>query len=273
MALTSLVYYLLMPAMILEVIWQTDIGLHSLQYTLLGCASIMAAIIAIWLIGCIFKFDNKHLGTLILASAFPNVTYLGLPILEQTFGSWAKSVVIQMDIFSAAPFLYTIGLLIVRHYGQEDKPKAPWAALNAPPFWAAALAVTLNLNHVPMPDWLFGTLHKLSGAAAPLMIFSLGLALEWQSLRWRNLPYMLPVVSIKMLAMPGFAWYLASHLDLPPSHQAAAVMDLAMPSMLLGIVLCDRFRLDSPLYAMAVTVTTLSSLVALPFWHGFLSKN
>ncbi|ASF46755.1 AEC family transporter [Methylovulum psychrotolerans] len=268
--LTSVVYYLLMPAMILDVLWQTDMGIHSLQYTLLGWGSLSFAVVCAWLIGWLFRFDNKRLGTVILASAFPNVTYLGLPIIEQTFGPWARSVVIQMDVISAAPYLFTVGLLIARHYGDEEKPRSPWLALNAPPFWTAALAIALNMGGVPAPDWLVGALQKLSAAAAPLMIFSLGLALDWRTVSWRNMPYMLPVLLIKMLAMPFGAWFLASHLALDAPHQAAAVLDLAMPSMLLGIVFCDRFRLDSPLYAMAVTVTTFASLLALPLWHGFL---
>ena len=43
-----------------------------------------------------------------------------------------------------------------------------------------------------------------------------------------------------------------------------------MPSMVLGIVFCDRYLLDSALYAMTVTVTTALSLITLPFWHGVL---
>jgi len=42
---------------------------------------------------------------------------------------------------------------------------------------------------------------------------------------------------------------------------------MAMPCMVLGIVFCDRYQLDGSLYAMAVTVTTLLSLVTLPFWY------
>lgn len=271
--LTSVVYYLLMPAMILDVLWRSDIGARSLQYTLLGFASITFAIVCTGLISWLFRLDRKHLGTLILATAFPNVTYLGLPIIEQTFGPWARSVVIQMDVFACSPFLFTIGLLIVRHFGQEDRPSSPWLGLNAPPFWTAAVAVTLNLNGIIAPDWLLGVLQKLSAAAAPLMIFALGLALNWQAISWRNMPYMLPVLLIKMFAMPLFAWFVAKHLALDAAHQAAAVLDLAMPSMLLGIVFCDRFRLDSSLYAMAVTVSTLSSLLILPAWHAWLLQH
>jgi predicted permease len=272
LVLTTVVYYLLMPAMILEVLWQADIGVQSLQYTILGVASMVFAITCIWLIGRLFKLDNKHIGTMMLAGAFPNVTYLGLPVLEQTFGNWARSVVIQMDLFATAPFLFTIGVMIVRHYGEDDKPQAVWRSLNAPPFWTAAVAVALNLNGVAAPDWLAGVLHQLSAAAAPLMIFALGLALDWRAVSLHKLPYVIPIVLIKMLVMPLGAWLLVRHLDLEPHHQAAAVLDLAMPSMLLGIVFCDRFRLDSPLYAMTVTLTTLSSLFTLPLWHGFLTQ-
>jgi predicted permease len=44
-----------------------------------------------------------------------------------------------------------------------------------------------------------------------------------------------------------------------------------MPSMVIGIVLCDRYGLDTGLYAAAVTLTTLVSLITLPMWSGILS--
>jgi hypothetical protein len=48
------------------------------------------------------------------------------------------------------------------------------------------------------------------------------------------------------------------------------VLEAAMPSMVLGIVLCDRYRLDSSLYAMTVTVSTALSIVTLPMWFKLL---
>ena len=174
LVLTTFVYYLLLPAMVLEVLWTAEIGLQSFQYTLLGVSCIAFAMICIWLVGTLFKFENKRLGAMILAAAFPNVTYLGLPVLEQTFGSWARSVVIQMDLFATSPFLFTIGIMVVRHYGEDmaEAPKSALSFLNAPPFWAAAIAVLLNLNGVVAPDWLTGVLQKLSAAVVPLMLVS-----------------------------------------------------------------------------------------------------
>jgi len=272
LVLTTFVYYLLLPAMVLDVLWTADIGLQSFQYTILGVGCIVFAMLCIWMVGTLFKFEDKRLGAMILAAAFPNVTYLGLPVLEQTFGSWARSVVIQMDLFATSPFLFTIGIMVVRHYGENTaaKPKSALSFLNAPPFWAAAIAVTLNLNGLVAPVWFAGVLQKLSAAVVPLMLVSLGLALNWKAVTGRNIPYVLPVILIKMLLMPLFAIVLASYLPMEGKYKAAAVLDMAMPSMVLGLVFCDRYRLDSALYAMTVTVTTALSLITLPFWHGVL---
>ena len=211
---------------------------------------------------------------MILAAAFPNVTYLGLPVLEQTFGTWARSVVIQIDLFATAPIVFTLGIMIARHYGENtaEKPSSALSFLNAPPFWAAGIAVILNLNELVAPEWLAGVLQKLSAAVVPLMLVSLGLALNWKSVIARNMPYVIPVILIKMLLMPLFAIVLVSYLPMEGKYKAAAVLDLAMPSMVLGVVFCDRYRLDSALYAMTVTVTTALSLITLPFWHDVLIK-
>jgi len=40
--------------------------------------------------------------------------------------------------------------------------------------------------------------------------------------------------------------------------------------MALGIALCDRYGLNSGVYAAAVTLTTLLSLLTLPLWYSFL---
>jgi malate permease and related proteins len=271
-ALTSVVYYFFLPALVLDVLWKADIGWQSLKYSALGCSNILLGIVCSWLLTKLFRFKNQQAGAVILAAAFPNVTYLGLPVLEQAYGSWSRSVVIQIDLFAAAPMVFTVGIALARYYGanHHEKPKSLLGFFNAPPFWAAFVAVMLNLNQVPAPLWLAGLLQKLSAAVAPLMIFSLGLALSWATVRLRSLPYILPIVLLKLLLLPWAAMHIADWVQLHEQFKAAAVLDLAMPSMVLGVVLCDRYHLDSSLYATAVTVTTGLSLLSLPFWFGVL---
>jgi predicted permease len=270
--LTTVVYYIFLPAMILEVLWSADIGVHSVEYTFVGVGGILASLLIIWIIVRLLKFNRPQAGAVILAASFPNVTYLGLPVLEQVFGNWARSVAIQLDLFAASPLVFTVGIMIARHYGEDEGGEhSPMLSfLNTPPFIAAFIAVLLNLNHIPSPVWIDGVLQQLSAAVVPLMLFSLGLALSWNSFRLKNMPYVIPVILVKLLLMPLCVITMLPYLTMNDEYKIATVIDMAMPSMVLGIIFCDRYKLDSSLYAMAVTVTTLFSILTLPFWYGVL---
>lgn len=271
LVLTSVVYYLLLPTLILDVLWTATLGQNSIEFSLLGICTIVISLVLMWSVLLLFKLKPAQKGALLLVTAFPNVTYLGLPVLEQVFGAWARSVVIQIDLFAFSPLLFTVGILISRHYGvDKGHHRALFSFLNTPPFWAAITAMVLNLNHFPVPEWLNGTLEKLSAAVAPLMLFSLGLALSWNSIKLRNIPYIIPVIVIQLMLMPYMATQMMYFSSMSSEYQAAVVLDLAMPSMLMGIVFCDRYKLDSELYAMAVTLTTLCSLISLPYWFSIL---
>jgi predicted permease len=269
--LTTVVFYVFLPALVLDVLWSADIGLQSIEYTFLGVSGILSALLIMWIITRLLKFGKQQTGAILLAASFPNVTYLGLPVLEQTFGSWAKSVVIQLDFFAMSPLVFTVGIMIAKYYGEQENDDKPILFhLITPPFCAAFIAVFLNLNQFSVPIWMSGTLQLLSAAVVPLMLFSLGLALNWKSIRLHNLPYILPIILIKLFLMPLFAMEIVNYLSMSDEHKAAAVLDMAMPSMMLGIVLCDRYKLDSALFAMAVTVTTLLSILTLPYWYSVL---
>lgn len=271
--LTTTVYYFFLPAMVLLELWQAKLGTQSLKFSAVGCSSIIVATVLTTVLVKWLRLRRAQAGAIVLAAAFPNVTYLGLPVLEHTFGSAARAVVIQMDLFAAAPLVFSLGIGIARHFGHsdaEDQRQSWLSFFNTPPFWAMLLAVILNQVQFGLPPALRGLLTTMSAAVAPLMIFSLGLALSWRGIRWQHLPYMGLIVLIKLLAQPSWAWLMTDWIDLAQEWRAATVMDIAMPSMVLGIVFCDRYHLDSALYAATVTVTTAISLLTLPVWHQSL---
>jgi predicted permease len=103
------------------------------------------------------------------------------------------------------------------------------------------------------------------------MLFSLGLGLQWGGGWRKRLPLVMPVLAISLLINPLLVWGAARGLGLDGDVLTAVVLEAAMPSMVLGIVLCDRYRLDTGLYAMAVTLTTALSLITLPAWFDLLS--
>ena len=98
------------------------------------------------------------------------------------------------------------------------------------------------------------------------MLLSLGLALRWQGLGRQVLPLALGVVGLRLLLVPMLATRLVGALGFEGDKAVALVLEAGMPSMLFGVVLCDRFSLDSRLYAVLVTVTTVLAMGALPLW-------
>ncbi len=272
--LTTVVFNLLLPALVLSVLWRSRIGLESLKISLFGVAIIVFGASAGWLISKLWRIERRRLGAAMLGIAFPNVTYLGLPVLEQTFGPWTRSLVIQIDLFAATPMALTLAVIIGRHYGEEPSrggESVLRSLLKIPPLWAALSAVLLNLSSAPIPLWLGGVLDKLSAAVVPLMLIALGLGLRLDSCHWRNVPLTSLVLALKLAAMPWFGLALGMGLGFSGDKLAALVMEAGMPSMLLGVVYCDRFRLDTGFYAMIAAISTLASLVSLPFWHQRLA--
>lgn len=270
--LTSVVYYLLLPALVLAVMWQAPLGGATTAIVLVAAAGVFAGILTGALLCRFCQQGRAQTGAMILAMAFPNVTYLGLPVLEATFGSWSRSVAIQTDILATTPLLFTVGIMLASRLGQSAGPALNLSRelIHIPAMWAALIAIGLNLLQLPMPRVLAGLLDLLGRGVVPLMLFSLGLSLQWRTDSWRKLPAVGIVAGVRLILIPLLAWPLSALLGLSGELRAAVVMEAAMPSMVIGIVLCDRFGLDVNLYATAVTVTTALSIVTLPLWHGVL---
>jgi len=270
-ALTAVVYYLLLPALVLQVLWRAPLGLDTARIAAAAGVGVLACMLASYLIcrGC--NMPRAVTGAGILAAAFPNATYLGLPVLEATFGPWARSVAIQYDLFACTPLLLTVGILVAEAHGTRVRSESPLIGLlRVPPLWAAIIAVALNAFAVPTNAWLDGMLSLLGSGVVPLMLIALGLSLRWDAWHYTNLKAMAPVLLVQLLLMPVIVWAVAHLIGLEGRTLNAVVLEGAMPSMVLGVVISDRFGLDTSLYAATVTTSTLLSLATLPLWFHWL---
>jgi predicted permease len=193
-------------------------------------------------------------------------------VLEETLGEWARGVAIQYDYFACTPLLLSLGIMLARSHGEGGEGENPLLELlKVPALWAAVAAVGLNLGGVEIHPWLEGLLERLAPVISPLMLIALGMGLRWDTLRPNQVVLLLPVLVIQLLLVPALALGLGFFGPLSPDLLVAVTLEAAMPTMVLGVVLCDRYKLDSPLYASAVTLSTLVSLATLPLWLQWLT--
>ena len=137
--------------------------------------------------------------------------------------------------------------------------------------WAALLAIILNLLTVPMPDMLKTFLTTLSQGVIPLMLISLGLSLTMPREQLYQLRSVFPALAVKLFLMPLVVLLAARLLNMQAMQFQAVVLEGAMPSMVLGLVLSDRYGLNSPIYAAIVTLSTVASLFTLSMWFHLVA--
>ncbi len=268
-AMTSLVYYLLLPAMVLSVLTRAALGMESLRIALFGTGIILFGMVLTPLLCRARSMASGRRGAALLAMAFGNVTFLGLPLLEQTLGSWTQAIVLQIDFFASSPLLYTLGTLASRRYGRDTMRPASsrWGDRINPPLLSALIAVVLNLLGLNLPDWLAHSLDLLAQAVVPLMLMALGLGLRWHFEGDHYWSTLLLVLLGRLLLVPLFAVWWGLTLDFSGDTLTALVLESAMPCMAMGVVFCDRYRLDTAFYAMATTLSTVRAMLTLPLWR------
>jgi hypothetical protein len=272
-AVTGLVFNALLPALVLSALWGGGAHPQGWRISLFGAATVLFGIAATLCLDRTLRLDQRQLGAAMLGIAFSNVTFLGLPVLERLFGpELARPIVIQIDLFSTAPLVLTLGVYIASRYGEV--PGNLSAALRAlllnPPLWAAFIALMLGEYGIPRPAALELPLETAASSVAPLMLLALGLGLRWDAWRKENARLVALASGLKLVALPLFGLSLTHGLEISGDVRAALVLEAGMPSMLLGIAYCDRYRLDTGLYAMLATTTTVLALASLPLWHLML---
>ena len=269
--LTDLVFYILLPALVLDVIWRAPLNQSSLQISFLATTGIAAGMAVIWFVLRAVKASKKQTGTLLLAASFPNSTYLGLPVLDQVIGSHTRSTVLQYDLFACTPILLSVGMLIAHFYGDSHTEVHPLRELvKVPPLWAVVIGISLNMMGIQQPEIVYSGLVTLSGGVVPLMLIVLGMSIRWQSLHFHYLKLLIPVVIVSLIIVPFAVLSMSQIIDFNSEKTVIVTLVAAMPTMVFGIVICERYSLDSQLYAAAVTLTTLTSLITLPLWFDFL---
>ena len=208
-------------------------------------------------------------GVLLLSAAFGNVTYLGLPVITGTLGQQYGYIAILYDLLATTPVLLTVGMLTAARFGKGGAVSLSSSLLRVlrlPPLWGVALGIAAHA--VPVPKALLDAAQLMGRAVIPVMIFTVGLALDFRDVR--RMPVAVPALAVKLLLAPVLAWLVARAVGLDGQVLRAVAIEGAMPVMVLSLVLADEFELDVPLAAACIAVSTVASFFTLPMMMKLL---
>jgi hypothetical protein len=207
---------------------------------------------------------------ILLAGIFGNVLFMGYPTLTFLYGDIGGSYAAFADVLASTPLVWTFGVWIATRLGHEGGHGTSLlrTVLTLPPIWGFVLGFAVNLSGIDVAP-LIKAAKFMGQATIPIMLFTLGLSIPWGQLR-PSRP-VLAAVAVKLAAAPLLAWGLARLIfgDLHPA-QTAAVLETAMPTMLMAASFADRFNLDVRAAALTAGWSSLGFLITLPFWIALL---
>lgn len=209
---------------------------------------------------------------LMVAGMFGNILFVGLPIITFLYGAQGARYPAFADVLAATPLVWTLGVWIATRLGCGGggaRVSLAGQLLRLPPVWAFAAGAAVNLAGWQVAP-LVEAAHLVGQPTVPVMMFVLGLAIPWRALRPTTA--VLGVVAVKLLLMPLLVWGVARLLFHPLAEpQTAAVVEAAMPTMLMAILFADRFKLDTQAAALTTGWSTLLFWLTLPFWLWLLN--
>jgi len=272
--LNRLVLAVFLPALNFKVIYGAQVSAAFWQVPVLALAGLVTTVAAGSLVYALLPVERRARGALILAGAFGNVTYLGIPLLQGVFPAAVLQVTTTAILYemTITPANLVLGQALASRYG--DGARVPFGeslrrVLALPLLWAIAAALVLNVTGIALPDFVLGAASLLGNAVSGLMILSLGMALRIETLRarGRELGVLVPCVLTKLALSPLVVWTGARTLNVAEPFAAAVVLEAAMPTQLIVLIVADRFGLDTELAALAALVTTTASFLTLLVVH------
>jgi len=263
--LTGVIVYVALPALIFTSVARAALSIELLKVAGVAWAVSLAALSVAWEVAHALNLPRKTAGAFVLVAALGNTGYLGYPVVRALLGAGALPAAVFYDVFGTVAVLFTLGIAVAaRHGGHEGRLNVLKELFTFPAM--IALLVALAYRFVPLPAVVSNTVIDWTGVAAsmamPLIMVSLGVSLDMKALRGSFKP-LGAAAAIKLLLLPVLAVGVATIMrDRSMLHLLA--LQAGMPSVMLSLVVGERFKLDTTFIAAAILLTTVACLVTIP---------
>lgn len=263
--LNGVIVHVALPALIFTSVAQAPLTAELLRAAGVAWAVSLAGLSVAWEIAHILHLPPRTAGAFVLVAAIGNTGYLGYPVVRALLGEeWMASAVFY-DVFGTVAVLFTLGVAVAARYGEHEGRVNVMKELFTFPAMIALL-VALVFRFLPLPAGVMVAVMDWTGAAAtmavPLIMISLGISLDPAALRGSLVP-LGAVAGVKLLVLPALAVAVATLLKDRTGIPLLA-LQAGMPSVMLSLVVGERFKLDTSFIAAAILVTTIACLATIP---------
>lgn len=197
--------------------------------------------------------------------AFPNVAFIGYPVVSALFGPealfYAVILVLPFNLMT-----FTLGPLML-----TGAKRFSLRQMFSPCVVASILALILALGRLRPPAMIGEALEFVGGVTVPLSLLFVGSLLAGMPLgRMLASPRLWILTAVRLLALPAVLCFLLRWMGTDPLILGVAVTQMAMPAAVNGSILCMEYGGDAECMAQITFVSTLASIVTIPILAAVL---
>ena len=259
----KIVMYILLPCMIFHALYSADLSLLSklgiLPFVILASSFVTGGVS--YFILRQLNLDDITLWSVLVTVMIANTGFMGYPVTLGIFGQEGFLRAIFCDIATSFIFLILSFVLILKFGGTVKTAVRKIAFF--PPLWAVVLGLIFNLVNIPIGPVIDNTVNYLGQGAIPLIMIALGLSIDFSAIR-RSKSMIVFTSIMKLAFFPLVAFVAASQLGLIDLQFKISIVEAAMPSGMMSLLLAITYKLDYELTSDCILINTVISLITLP---------
>lgn len=221
------------------------------------------------LAGRLFRVDPKRMSTFIAASAFPNVVFIGFPVIQALWGENISTVGVVFYIANTVTF-WTIGIwLLQRGKVQNTDGNSQFVEnlkkLINPPIIGMTCGIIAVLLEIQVPDFVQKPLSMISGVTSPLALFFIGSVIrnmDKSSMKFgRDL---FAALAARFILVPIVSVLFLRMMPISVEMKQVFFMLSTMPAMTQMGIMARQYDSDYEFACTVITMTTIISMLTIP---------
>ena len=255
--LSRVIFYAFTPALVFTILASSAINineiLHMAGFTIL--VSVGVGTLS-WFLSHSLHLKPHLASAFILTSTFMNAGNYGLSVNSFALGeaglTWASIYFVTNSLLINSAGVY------VASVGRTSPEKALLRLLKVPSLYAIPLALIVQANGISLPIALRRPIDLLGSASVPSMLILLGMQIARAGVPKRGKLVIL-TTGLRLLIAPLIAWFIASLMGISGVSRQVGILESAMPTAVLTMVLATEFDVEPEFVTAAVFITTLIS--------------
>ena len=219
----------------------------------------------------LFKLEKPQAAVHELHTAFGNIVFLGVPLLDALFPGGEAILYAALYQLAINTVMWTYGVFKMNPSSKEKGLKSLNKLIN-PNIIALSLGLIMMAFSIRIPGIINTPLKGLGGTTLYLAIIYLGVLLAQSKIKNSlqsinvyalsfNKMFLLPVVFIFMFK----ALFNVLNLEINTVAFSSLILESAMPCMAILVLVAKRFGGDDELAMKNVFISHIFSLISLPF--------